>query len=384
MVSEIETNAENAHRMQSLDIYGRIDEARDDWRRLSACAPSSPYQQYAFVEAWQETIGRARGFTPMIVVARDSGGAPLALLPLATRRIAGLRVAEFLCGRDSNFNLGLIRPGAKLDFRNLLLAAARAHAAAPDIFYLRNQPLSVEGAENPLAAIAACPSPSFAYGRSLPTDCEALERGFSKSMRKKLRQKSKRLTECGDVSFDHDAKGARAGEILYALATQKAARLANLGVSDGGGFETPEMRAFLRRLAEADLLETHALSLSGRIIATYVGLAHRGRFSTLANSFDMAEDAARHSPGDLLLQALLRHCVQRGLAYFDLGVGEARYKDAVCDETIALCDGVLPATALGALAAPALRGFLAAKRFAKQTPQVARTIAAARRAAARL
>jgi len=79
------------------------------------------------------------------------------------------------------------------------------------------------------------------------------------------------------------------------------------------------------------------------------------------------------------LQALLRDCVARGLDYFDLGVGEARYKDAVCDETIELCDSVLPATFRGALAAPMLRLFLAAKRFAKQTPFVARLVAKARR-----
>ena len=56
----------------------------------------------------------------------DDAGLPVALLPLAIRRRLGLRVAEFACGRESNLNLALVRPGAPpLDFRALLIAAAR-------------------------------------------------------------------------------------------------------------------------------------------------------------------------------------------------------------------------------------------------------------------
>src|SRR5208337_215391 len=112
--------------------------------------------------------------------------------------------------------------------------------------------------------------------------------------------------------------GARAKAILVALAAQKSARLESLGVG-GASFQSPAMSAFLERLSDAGLLETHALVLSGRVVATYAGLVHRNRFSSLANSFDMTEDVARNSPGDLLLQALLRDCAARGLDYFDLG-----------------------------------------------------------------
>jgi CelD/BcsL family acetyltransferase involved in cellulose biosynthesis len=73
-----------------------------------------------------------------------------------------------------------------------------------------------------------------------------------------------------------------------------------------------------------------------------------------------------------LLQALLRNLVSRGFTHFDLGVGEARYKNAVCDETIELCDVVVPVTLKGALAAPLLATFVAAKRKIKQNPSLMR------------
>ena len=160
-------------------------------------------------------------------------------------------------------------------------------------------------------------------------------------------------------------RAARAREIIAALIAQKSALLAAKGAA--GVFDAPEMRAFLERACHARAVEVHALRLSGRVIATYVGLAMDGRFSALANSYDKDEDIARCSPGDILLRAMMRELVERGFAYFDLGVGEARYKEAVCDETIALYDLVVPVTTRGALAAPLLRTLLDGKRRIKQT-----------------
>lgn len=375
MVIKLETPTERGE--PSLVVFDRLSDAREDWAALRETAPVSPYQNYDYVAAWFETIGRARCLEPMIVVARGSDGRPLALFPLATHQAAGLRVAEFLCGRESNFNIGLFHPGAGLEPRGLLLTAARGRPNPPDLLYLRNQPRGRGAFKNPLLGRDACPSPSFAYGTALPGNVEALDSQTSKASRKRLRKKERRLTELGALTFEHGASGARAREVVAALIAQKSALLAAKGAA--GVFDAPEMRDFLERARHAGAVEVHALRLSGRVIATYVGLAMDGRFSALANSYDKDEEIARCSPGEILLRAVMRDLVARGFTYFDLGVGEARYKDAVCDETIELSDGVLPVTALGAIAAPMLCGFLAAKRFVKQTPAVANVLAQGRR-----
>ncbi|MFY9628118.1 MAG: GNAT family N-acetyltransferase, partial [Methylocystis sp.] len=111
-----------------FDVYSSLAEARDDWLALFDCAPASPYQNYDYVSSWCETVGTSQGLEPMIIVARDGDGAPLALIPLGTYEAFGLRMAEFLCGRESNFNLPLLRPGVSLNLHQLLLAAARDHA----------------------------------------------------------------------------------------------------------------------------------------------------------------------------------------------------------------------------------------------------------------
>jgi CelD/BcsL family acetyltransferase involved in cellulose biosynthesis len=377
---ELETLSPSQTRPR-VEVLTRFAEARADWVELLACAPASPYQSYDYVSLWFETVGPDLGLSPFIVVARDPRGAPLALVPLATRRMAGLCIAEFLCGRDSNLNLALLRPGTTLDLRRILLGAARKGAHPVDIYVLRNQPRRFAGADNLLAQGEAGASASFAYGTSLPADPAALWRRLSKEARKKLRKKEQRLVAQGDLVFEHGVQGARAKEIVAAMIAQKSARFVEMGVSSP--FSSPQKRAFLERASAAGVIEAHALVLSGRIVATYLGLVHRERFSALANSFASDRAVARCSPGDVLLHALMRDLVRRGFADFDLGIGEARYKDSVCDDVIELSDATIAVTRFGALAAPGFRMALSLKRTIKQTPWLSRLAMRLRRFAAR-
>ena len=86
------------------------------------------------------------------------------------------------------------------------------------------------------------------------------------------------------------------------------------------------------------------------------------------------------TPGEILLTALLENLGRRGFTHFDLGIGEAPYKDAVCDEAIELYDTVLAVSPAGALVAPLLRASLACKRSVKQTPWLLRWFERLRRA----
>lgn len=360
-----------------LQAFRDVHEARADWNELFAASPASPYQAHEFARVWFETIGSARGLQPMIVVARAENRQPIALLPFAVERRGPLRIGVFLGGKESNFNLGLFRRDAAIaesDIAGWMRQAARAERV--DLFHLRNQPTAFDGHANPLLALRTNPSASFAYGTALPSTASELDARFSGDARKKLRKKQARLEKLGALAFEHAAQGARAQEIAEGLVAQKAMRLREAKIDES--FDLPEMRDFVSRLAAAEgagALETHALTLDGRIIAAYAGLAHEGRFSALLNSFDMDEEIARSSPGDLLLHALLRDLVARGFTRFDLGVGEARYKNAICEETIEMFEAIYPTSFTGAIAAPLFIAAARAKRKIKQTPWMLRSLA---------
>ena len=172
-----------------------LDRAGSD--RLRLAVPS-------FAEAWFSTVGAATGAQPFIVVARETLGRPAALLPLARRRVGPLAVAAFPGGKDSNFNLGLFRPGRRWSagaLRSLLRAAARATPARVDCFALLNQPRSWQGVRNPISALGGRPSPGFAYKSELPLTFAAWRDAHaSKEEQKKLRKLAQKLESMGPVA----------------------------------------------------------------------------------------------------------------------------------------------------------------------------------------
>ena len=151
-------------RFASLELFAQFDDVRAEWRALEAFG--SPYQGYAFCRAWAETIGAAEGWRPLIALARDGAGAPLALLPLGVRAYGPLRMASFLGGRMANYRMGLFRDDALAtddETRRLLRAIAGAARPKLDFFALTQQPATWRGRANPLVAPGARPA------RALPT-----------------------------------------------------------------------------------------------------------------------------------------------------------------------------------------------------------------------
>ncbi len=361
-----------------VETFETIAAAREAWTRLARSAPASPYQGFDFAHIWSETVGAARGLTPLIVVARDAAGEPTALLPLARRSWGPLRIAVFLGGKDANFGMGLFRPDVEWSpqaVRALLRAGARAASPRIDAFLFTNQPREWQGAPNPMAGSKGQPSPSFAYKSALPADFVAWRDAHaSKDAQKKQRKKLKRLETLGPVAYRRAADPAEAEQILSAFEAQKSARMRTIGVADAYG--TDEARECLVRLARCGLeegapcLELHALTLGERIVATFGALAAGDRLSGLFLSYEADPEIARSSPGELLVHAVVEDAIARRFRTLDLGVGEARYKNEACEATEELFDSAHAITPLGAAVAVAYLAKQRLKRRVKQSPRL--------------
>ena len=368
------------HALADVDVgvFDSLEAALPAWRELLAVAPASAYQRPEFVQAWFAAYGDALRVKPLIVVVFDASARPQALLPLC-RAIAGrVRVARFVGGKESNFNLGLFRPGREWrvrDIEAILAAAARVAVGRVDQFRLLNMPREWDGAPHPLAAAAQQDSPSFGHKTLLDGDFQTwFAAHFSGPSRKKLRKKAQRLTQFGAISHRIAQNPREVEAILDAFFAHKRSRARTSGRPDpyGDGIGAAFLRA-ASGLDGADIvstLEIHALFAGDRIVGTFGGLRHRERLSGLFLSFDDATDVARTSPGELLVAELVRDGFDRGLRVLDLGVGEARYKSEFCETPEPLCDLVLGVSVRGRTSAFALRGALAVKRAIKQSPRL--------------
>ncbi|GBU16454.1 MULTISPECIES: GNAT family N-acetyltransferase [Methylobacterium] len=361
-----------AARLLTAEILPDLASAEALWRLVeSGPAPlGTPYQRLDWVQAFARS-GADRGALRVLAI-RDAGGQPRLLMPLSVAREGCVTVARGFGGGHANFHMPLFasREAAAVSADDLAAAMIRAgRAACIDVFVLSHQPVTWDGAVNPLAQCGERAA-SDAYGLMLGPDPEStLKRVFSADARKKLRSKEKRLAEAvGPLEYRRASGEAGIRAILDAFHAQKSARFASLGVPDP--YAKPAVRRFLAEAVEGGAMELHALVVreSGRVLATFGGAVDAGRYSGMMTSFDADASVARYSPGDLLLFHLVREQAERGRRAFDLGVGEARYKASICDETIEMVRAVVPVTMRGHLFGLASLARTRAKRRIKASP----------------
>jgi len=375
-VPKVEDNARVWRGASRVEIYDDPRQVMPIWQELLEVAPASVYQTPSFLLPWLATRGIAAGIEPLFIVQRDGNGRALAMLALGLKRFGWFRTAVFLGAKDSNFNFGLFRPGYVPNgtaIAALLREAGRMKGAhCPDLLLLYNQPLTWNGWKNPLSALPRQWSPSFAYQAKVDDDAESFFKAhISKDTRKKLRRKERRLAQFGTLQHltDADGNGTKL-KIMEAFFRQKLARFGVQNIE--AGFGSAAMRRFVEIATQplnengGERLELHALSCGDRIVAVYGGATHRGHFSAYFNSFDADPEIAKSSPGDLLLLKLIEAKSAADVTSFDLGIGEARYKNRVCDETIPLFDCFVPLTLKGRVLAMAFGLSLRIKRDIKQ------------------
>ena len=371
--------------VDEVAVFDNFAAAEAPWRALEAASSTlaTPYQGYDFLNHWQAHLGAAAGVRPAIVVGFNQSGRPLFLWPMGLRRLAGLRVLEFLGGKHANFNMGLWQRdvAASIDVPELRFITKRL-AEHADLMVLSAQPLTWGGTTNPMTQLPHQRSPNHGFSGALIPDFEALFRARTNSgTRKKMRKKERGLAAMGEVRFERATSVRQVHRVLDAFFKQKSARMRQLGLPDV--FSAPGVRRFIEAAAEPKdgrpaAIELYALSVDDIVVATVGGIAAGRRFCAMFNSIQHGRYAAE-SPGEQLIVQLVRACCERGLDTFDLGVGQSRYKHLFCEDAEPLFDSYLPLSGVGQLPALAYSTAAAGKRAMKQHPTLWSAVRAVRR-----
>lgn len=376
-------------RIDRVEILEDMAAAEPHWRALEqGNALASAYQRYDFLKLWQHHVGAPAGIAPIIVIGFNRRGLPLFLWPLGRRPVAGWRLIEFLGGKHVNFNMALWRRdlAGQIDVETLrgLLAKLSAHG---DVVSLANQPLTWGGATNPFGLLPNQAAVDTGFSGALVADYDALLRARSNSStRKKMRKKERALSAHGIVRFEQVREPEDVRRVLDIFFKQKSVRMRQQGVQDA--FGKPDVRRFLEAAAAerlpdgAPLIELYALSVGEIVVATFGGMTAGNRFSGMFNSIARDRYVAE-SPGEQLLGHLVRHCCERGLGTFDLGIGRASYKTLYCPDAEPLFDNHLALTRAGLPLAVALKVRAKVKRAMKQHTLPWRLVQASRRLRAR-
>ncbi|MGB3140381.1 MAG: GNAT family N-acetyltransferase [Aestuariivirga sp.] len=364
--------------VEVLTQFGKVELL---WREMvQHGALCSRYQHHSWMAGWWDHIGSMSQDSPHVTVLRDDMGRPVLLLPLVRKKVGPLQAGFFMGGKHTNFNLPVWRPGhlkQPTAALNALVEGLRHNGPRLDLLVLLNQPAAWQGVANPMLQAPHREAASRAYTGELQSDFEALlKERMGANSRKKLRQKERQLAALGPVGFQRARTSAEIDQVLAAFFAQKAARMREQGLSNA--FDAAGVKEFTRAAAHGidpdtgePVIELYALWVGGKIIATFGGIVADGRFSGMFNSIAGAE-FRNYSPGELLLANVIRMCCERGLQKFDLGIGDAAYKQVYCRDAETLYDSIIPITAAGQVAAPLWRAGLAFKGKVKKSDTLLR------------
>ncbi len=374
--------AVNATARARIEVLTQFGKAEPLWREMvQRSAVCSRYQHHSWMSRWWDHIGSISQAAPHIAVFRNEMGTPALLLPFVRKRLGPIHAGFFMGGKHTNFNLPVWRPDLLKEIgADELLDGLRGAGPRLDLLVLLNQPAAWRGVANPMLQLPHMASPSEAHGGVLQSDFEELRKQrMGSGSRKKLRQKERQLaTAVGPVTYLRARTPAEITRVLEAFFNQKAGRMRELGLSNA--FDEPGVKKFAAAAAhELDpdtgepIIELYAALAGDTIIATFGGIVAHGRFSGMFNSI-AGPEFRDYSPGELLLSNVVRMCCERGCNRFDLGIGDAAYKQVFCKEPEPLYDSVIPLTAAGHVAAPIWRVGLAMKAKVKQSDALLRGV----------
>jgi CelD/BcsL family acetyltransferase involved in cellulose biosynthesis len=374
-----------ASRIARVDVVTDLAEAEPAWRALEDPDQfSTPYQRYDLIGQWQLQVGTRENGTPLIVIAYDGERRPLVLMPLTLTREHGVRIARFMGGKHTTFNMALwdsdfAREATTADLAELL-SALRARDVA-DVLVLTQQPRHWHDVLNPFATLPKqasandCPVLSMVPG-------DPPQNRISNSFRRRLKSKERKLQSPGYRY--HLATGeADVDRILDWFFHVKPMRMAEQKLPNV--FAEPGVEAFVRNACRAPhaggrVIDIHVLECDDEVIAMFAGVADSHRFSMMFNTYTMSA-RSRYSPGLILMRNIIDHYAGTGYRALDLGIGSDDYKRLFCKGDEPIFDSYIPLSARGRLAAAAMSALNRIKRQVKRNPVLLHLAQRLRRAA---
>jgi CelD/BcsL family acetyltransferase involved in cellulose biosynthesis len=360
-----------ASRIAGVDIVHDLSQVEAVWRALEAEPQSStPYQRFDFLEPWQQQVGGRENALPFIVIAYDAERRPLLLLPLALRHRHGVRIACFMGGKHTTFNMALwdrdFAAAATADDLRALISALRERGRA-DVLALAQQPLRWRDLPNPMALLPNqasandCPLLTMAPGAAPATL-------ISNSFRRRLKSKERKLQTVPGYRYHIASAESEIKRLLDWFFAVKPLRMAEQKLPNV--FADPGVEDFVRGACMVQLsgggrvIDIHALECDEEVIAIFAGVADGYRFSMMFNTYTMSGNS-RYSPGLILMRNIIDHYAGRGYRSLDFGIGSDGYKRFFCKSNEPIFDCFIPLSSRGKLAASAMSGLNRAKHLVK-------------------
>ncbi len=309
-------------------------------------------QSLAWIDNWRAIVN-----ADSFVVGLFDGDDPILAVPLEVVSQNGAKIARYPGGSHANCNFPWLLKDRGADIersatRQMINAIGKAR---PDIdaLSLTRQLSELQGAVNPLLALAKAPNPNPVLAASLGGGFDAvLDRGNRKRKLKKHRQHSRRYEECGGWRIASPQSHAESDTVLDLYFAMKAQRFQQMGIRDP--FSDENVRNFFKAffgqgLAKSqDVSELRFLEVGGTI-RSIIGKLLCDSGPTVEFGAIAEDELMTASPGEFLFFEDINRSCDDGRAIYSFGIGDEPYKREWCDIERTIYDTLVPLSAKGRL-----------------------------------
>lgn len=285
---------------------------------------------------WEEFSGDKE----LLVLEMTRAGETVAIVPLYRKVDGGRRILRFVGGIDLTDYIGPVcAPEDRRAVAGTLVAWLRSGEVEWDELDAHNLPVPLGFAEFLVERADTCDF-RFALDQEetaavlpLAPDWDAYLKGLDSKERHELKRKQRRLLR------DHpDAVFRTATDETLAADMKTFVDMHRGAEGHKGHFMRPEVATFFERMAGAFLpmgwLRLDFLEVGGRAVASTFGFELDGVFYLYNSAYE--PEAARLSPGLMLVARLVEGCIERGFEKFDFLRGPERYKYQLGSQAVPL------------------------------------------------
>jgi len=322
--------------MMRIEIFSALtQELEKIWCDFEIESLCTPFQSYAWLSHWHNSIGGPlHSVKPQVVLVKTNGKL-MAIFPLGIRKSMGIFILEWLGGDQSDYMGPLLgRKWIKLEndflhcWQNVIKKLDHF-----DVIHFQKQKEYIGNLKNPFVVLLNCFTNFVAFQANLHISWkEHYEKTVNTKLRSDSRRQRRRLSNRGELLFEVAESKEMVKKLISKMIVQKSRRYRDTGVWDM--LSVPEHKTFFEKLVNIpdDQLHIHcsAFLVGEKVVATHVGIIEKDTFYYLMPAHEGGE-WEKYSPGRLLLEHLMEWSIQNKLKVFDFTVGGEQYKKDWCD-----------------------------------------------------
>ena len=340
-----------------------------EYRDLFSRSNVTPFQHPIWLDRVYARLAPSAKMEPVVATVRvRSTGRLVAVLPLMRLRQYGLTVLTFADPKVSDYVEPIFDPEI-ISTADCKALAKSIREALPRFDLWRISKLRADSrCSSALLAAEARTSPmsmgSHAVNLYQPVD-NWREENIDRTTLNAIDLNCRRLRRKGKVEL----RVIRTSEDIHdAFAAMRGYREPRFRRREGEDLlQNPAYFEFYREVATVgveSLSRTYVLTFDGRPIGVCFGLAYRTQFLNLLTGFD-GTNFKNYSIGLLLIDGMLRDCIERGERLYDFTVGDEAYKEKFGTLKKPLLEGWVPGSLAGSIALAAKTKLPGVTRFAR-------------------